>query len=267
MATLTNRPLRQGKTFTLGKPRVTGRRVGVYGAGGIGKTSLGASVPGTKAIFDLEDSIAKLDGLPADVYNSVVPGIETFQDIRDALASDCCKSVDNIVIDTATRVEQLAVAHTIRTVPHEKGNVVNRIEDYGFGKGYQHVYDTFELVLGDLDAHFRAGRNVILIMHDCFSNVPNPQGDDYIRYEPRLQTSNSGKASIRSRVREWLDDLCFLGYDVNVRENKATGSGTRTIYPVERPHCMAKSRKLDASFEYPARSIELWTKLGIKEAK
>lgn len=249
--------------FTLGKPRRTGRRIGSYGAGGIGKTSLGVSIPGTKAVFDLEDSIAKLKDLPADVYDSIVPGIGSFQDIRDALASECCKSVENIVIDTATRVEQFAIAHTIENIPHEKGYVIKRLEDYGFGKGLAHVYETFELFIGDLDLHFRAGRNVVLIMHDCFSNVPNPLGEDYIRYEPRLQNPKGGANSIRLRVREWLDDLIFIGYDIDVKKNKATGAGTRTMYPAERPHCMAKSRELSESFEYLKGSATLWQKLGI----
>ena len=38
-------------------------------------------------------------------------------------------------------------------------------------------------------------------------------------------------------------DCCVLVYDVNVaKDGKGQGSGTRTVYTNELPHCMAKSR-------------------------
>jgi hypothetical protein len=142
-----------------------------------------------------------------------------------------------------TRAEELCVAHTLATIPHEKGHRVNRIEDYGYGKGYQFVFDTFLPLLADLDRHCRAGRNVVLVCHDCTTSVPNPAGEDWLRWEPRLQSPASGKASIRLRVKEWADHVLFLGYDVDVdKEGKGRGSGTRTLWPTELPHCLAKSR-------------------------
>ena len=86
-------------------------------------------------------------------------------------------------------------------------------------------------------------RNVILIAHECVTTVPNPNGEDWMRYEPRLQCPNSGKAAVRLRLKEWADHVLFLGYDVAVdKDGKGKGSGTRTLYPCELPFCMAKSR-------------------------
>jgi hypothetical protein len=159
------------------------------------------------------------------------------------LQADGWDGIKSIVIDTATKAEELAIAHTLATVRHEKGQAVSSIEDYGFGKGYQHVYETFIGLLGDLDRHARAGRNVCLVCHDCTCNVPNPSGEDFLRFEPRLQSPNSGKASIRLRVREWLDHLFFLDLDRSVsKDGKARGSGSRTLYPSEMGWCSAKSR-------------------------
>ena len=56
----------------------------------------------------------------------------------------------------------------------------------------------------DLDRHSRAGRNIILLAHEFIATVPNPAGEDWIRYEPRLQNPASGKASIRLAVKEFL---------------------------------------------------------------
>lgn len=219
--------------------RAAGHRIVIYGPGGIGKTTLCSQLPGPVAVFDLDESLGKLglEGmLPVD-------GIESWQDMRTALQSDGWDDVKTIVIDTATKAEELAVAHTLATVKHEKGHVLSSIEGYGYGKGFQHVFEVFLPLLADLDRHCRAGRNVVLVCHDCTSNVPNPAGDDWLRYEPRLQSPSSGKASIRLRIREWADHVLFLGYDVDVdKDGKGRGCGTRTIYTAELPHCMAKSR-------------------------
>lgn len=233
--------------------KAAGHRVVFYGPGGSGKTTTVAKC-GKVAFIDLDDSLPRLrpegDILP-------VNGVETWMDLRNVLQADGWDGVSAIAIDTLTKAEELCVAHTIATVPHEKGHRIQRLEDYGFGKGFQHVYDTFLPLLGDLDRHSRAGRHVILICHDCTSTVPNPNGDDWLRYEPRLQNPNSGKASIRLRVREWADHLLFLGYDVDVKDGKGKGSGTRTIYPMELPHCMAKSRTCQQPFPLVDGS-EVW---------
>ena len=155
----------------------TGHRIVLYGPGGIGKTTLAAIAPGPVAFFDLDDSLPRLrsqfDESGLDLHVQPVDGTSTWQDIRDALHADGWDDIKTIVIDSATRAEELAVAHTIATVPHEKKDVlIRRIEDYGYGKGYQHVYDTFLTLLGDLDQHTRAGRHVILICHDCTNTVP-----------------------------------------------------------------------------------------------
>jgi hypothetical protein len=227
-------------------PSAAGHRILLYGPGGIGKTTLAAHAPGKVAFVDLDDSLSSLQGnlATAGVIDNIVPvsGVETWQDLRTALQSDGWEEIRTIVIDSATKGEELAVAHTLANTLAD-GKRVTSVEAFGFGKGYGHVFDTFLPLLGDLDRHSRAGRNVILICHDCTASVPNPAGEDWLRYEPRLQSPTSGKASIRLRVREWADHVLFIGYDVAVTEDgKGRGSGTRTLYPIELPHCMAKSR-------------------------
>jgi hypothetical protein len=219
------------------------------------------------AFFDLDESLPRLKGQLAESGLNLqlrpIPNINSWQDIRDALHAPGWDEIKTIVIDTLTKAEEMAVAHTLATVPHEKRDVqIKRIDDYGFGKGYQHVYETFLTLLGDLDQHTRAGRNVILICHDCTATVPNPRGEDYLRYEPRLQAPPSGKASIRLRVKEWADHVLFIGYDVDVTGRKGKGQGTRAIYPCELPHCMAKSRTLtDLDIPLVKYDTTIWQRL------
>jgi hypothetical protein len=253
------------RKISFGAIEPQGHRVGIFGPGGIGKTTLAATAPGPVGFLDLDDSLPILMPSLGKLDIRRVAGIASWQDIRDALHSDGWDDVRTIVLDSATKAEELALDWTLRNVRHEKdGVVIRRIEDYGFGKGYQHLYETFLALLNDLDQHVRAGRNVVLICHDCTATVPNPKGEDYIRWEPRLQSPSSGKASIRLRVREWLDHLLYVGYDVECSKQtggKARGQGTRTIYPQEMPWCMAKSRSLTEQIELVPFEGTLWNKL------
>ena len=247
---------------TFGKIKsATGHRVILFGPGGIGKTTLAAGAPGPVAFIDLDESLPRLNGtLEASGLNlniCPVDGVDSWADMRSVLQSDGWEEIKTIVIDTGTKAEELAIAYTLATVKTEKGTTPRSIEEYGYGKGYQHVYETFLTLLPDLDRHSREGRNVIIICHDCTNPVPNPSGEDWLRYEPRLQSSNSGKSSIRLRAREWADHVLFMGYDVSVDKNgKGSGSGTRTIYTSELPHCMAKSRTTTDTI--PVDGSDIW---------
>lgn len=239
-----------------------GHRILLYGTGGIGKTTLAAMAP-SPAFIDLDESLGKLK-----LKVPVVQGVGTWAELRAVLQGDGWDGIKTIVIDTVTKAEELAVAHTLLTVKHEKGGVVNSVEGYGFGKGLTHVYETFMGLLADIDRHSRAGRNTIFISHECVQTVPNPRGDDYKRYEPRLQDPASGKSSIRSRMKEWADHTLFLAYDIETKEKKGIGSGSRTLWTSELPFCMAKCRSTQDPIlieQDAANGEEVWaTILGNK---
>lgn len=236
------------------------QRVVVYGPGGVGKTELCANMKdvGLRPLFvDIGTGSGFLD------VNRVEPAPMTWEDLRAVLRDqELWRDYNAVVIDDLTTAEQLAVSWTLRNVKAERKNgdaLVNSIEGFGWGKGYTHVYETFLQLLGDLDAHIRQGRMVVCVAHECTARVPNPAGEDFIRYEPRLQ--NAEKGNIRMRVKEWTDHLLFVGYDIFSKDGKATGSGTRAVYPVEMPTHLAKSRLLADPITYNRGSYELWTKL------
>ena len=240
-----------------------GQKIGIYGPGGIGKSklwSLAELVGVTPLGIDIEGSCNFLN-VPL-----VQPTPQNWDELRAVLHDfDLLKQVGMIAIDSFTKAEEFALEWTLSHVPHEKGHFVSSIEGYGFGKGTTHLYETFLQLLGDLDAVARAGIHVVFVCHDCTAPVPNPAGEDYIRWEPRLQSPASGKSSIRHRVKEWCDHLFFVGYDTWVKEGKATGAGTRTIYPVELPTHWAKSRLLSSPIVYKDNDPTLWKLLFGKE--
>lgn len=255
------------KTVQFGQVSTSaGHRIMLYGPGGIGKTTLATQLPVPVAFIDLDESLPRLKGYLTEhgSMDNIMPvtGVMTWTDLRSALQSDGWNKIRSIVIDTGTKAEELAVAHTLGTVPHEKGQKCNSVEDYGYGKGFSHVFDTFLPLLADLDRHCRAGRHVAIICHDCTATVPNPAGEDFLRYEPRLQSPNSGKASIRLRVREWADHVLFMGYDMDVnKDGKAKGSGTKTIYTSELPYFMAKSRTCQAAIPVGDDGKAVWAEI------
>jgi len=220
-----------------------GHRVVLYGTGGIGKTTLACSAPGPVVFFDLDESLPKLKK-KFSTTPWIVP-VDSWSALGVELNASGWDRVKTIVIDSFTKAEEMAVAHTLATVKTDRSTTAKSVEDYGFGKGFGHVFETFLPILAVLDAHVRAGRNVILICHECVAEVPNPTGTNWFRYEPRLQSPGSGKNSIRLRTKEWADHVLFLGYDVAVDiDGKGRGCGSRTIWPAELPHCMAKSRSI-----------------------
>lgn len=252
-------------TFGESSGRATlGDRVGLYGPGGIGKSSLAALAPSPK-FLDIEDSTGKLD-----IRRIVLPAgqVWTYELVRGALQANVWGDCETVVLDSATKLEQLCAEQVLRTVPmNNRGERANRIEDYGYGKGYGFIYDAFLPVLGDLDRLWRAGKNVVVVAHSCANRVPNPEGEDWLRYEPKLSDPPSGKGSVRLAFREWLDHLLFLHYDMSVNEaGKARGNGTRTIYPVERPWLMAKSRSLREPIVFKNETdAGLWSALSNRE--
>lgn len=243
------------RTFTVGPLSATGGdAIVVYGTGGIGKTCLAALAP--EPIFiDLDCGAAKVPGVRA------VHGVESWADLRAALHDmTLWAESKTIVIDSGTAAQRLAEAHTVQNVPHEKGHYVSSVEGYGFGKGYQHVLETFQLLLSDLDAHRRAGRHVILVCHGTVAYAPNPSGDDFLRNEPDLYNPpKTGR--IRDRVKNWCDHMLFIDYDKIVKDGKAFGAGTRTIYCQEMPDYWAKSRSLGDPIPYSKGSTDLWDAL------
>ena len=234
----------------------------IYGPGGVGKSELCSllSAVGVKPlVLDLDNETGHLDLDRID--------IATYHDLRSVLHDQkLLQPFGAVVVDSLTKAEEMATEWTLANVKHEKGHFVNSVEGYGYGKGFTHVYETFLRLLGDLDAVIRTGKHVICTAHDCTTTVPNPMGEDWIRWEPRLQHPASGKASIRLRVKEWCTHLLYIGYDQVVDEHgKAKGSGTRTIYPAEMPSHLAKSRTLEDPIPYERGSAALWKQLLGKE--
>jgi hypothetical protein len=259
-------PTRQAKTFKVGvwDGAGEGQKVIVYGASGKGKTSLAAIAP--RPIFiGLDDGGRMVRNAITGEAISRVPGVESFPDVRDALhQAGLFDGYKSIVIDTGTILELLAIQWVIENVPHEKaGTRISHIDDYGYGKGYNHLFDTMRLVLQDLDSHVRQGRNVIVLCQQMPVVVANAAGANYLQDGPKLYApgpDSKQSFTIRGYACEWADHVFKIDYlqqivsgarteerSGKIKEfaGKVTGDTTRAIFtaPTD-PSFFAKTRTL-----------------------
>ena len=237
-----------------------GEKIVLYGKSGSGKTTLASQVE--NAVFiPLDDGARKIVNPLTMEPVSAIAGVEDFQDLRDACRQvpDLIPDGGSLVIDTITRVQPLAEQWVVENVTLEKGGQAKNLEAFGFGKGYRHVLDQFRLLLTDLDAVIRSGRNVILLAQLDQSIVPNPAGTDYYEEVPKLIENKQGP--VRTEVCEWADHVIRLGYlgmdvekdDKDARVGKVQGDSERAVHTGGALHFMAKTRPVSRNRKAPYR--------------
>jgi hypothetical protein len=242
-------PIRSNKTFSVAdwSGENEGEKIILYGKSGIGKTTLAALAPDPVWI-GLDDGGRKIKHPVTGEQLRHVPGIETFEDVRAALQSDVFNGHGSIVIDTATELQAWGQFATFRRVLTEKREMAQNVEDYGFHKGYRFWYDTMRLILGDLDRHVRAGRNVILLAQNGTVRRANPGGDDFLVDAPDLYHEKNN--SILDAYVAWADHVLKLD-NTNVvvdRKAKASSNGQRAVFVHPEIHFIAKSRTIPLDY-------------------
>lgn len=259
--------------FVLTPPTPRGEIIAICGASATGKTLLSCLIERTRGpvgFIDLEDSLPVL----ADRLNELslspqrVGGVDSWRTLIECMESNVFDGMKNIVIDTGTEAQVLAMSHTCATVATDGGSYPKSIEGYGFGKGGRYLHDTWLDLKTACKAQSAQGRNVILVLHDMIAKVPNPDGADFIRWEPNLYQDNS--VSLRNTTMNFVDHMFYIGYDISAtapeakkgqKHGKAVGGGSRQIYCSETATCKAKSRRLSGSIPYEYGDDALWRAL------
>ena len=247
-----------------GKKRGNGERVLLYGPGGVGKTTMASLITNARFI-DLENSSLNVDterlepgedgwSIPL-LLSALVPGPHL-------------EGCNALIIDSSSKLEDMIVQHVIDTIPvNDKGLMGSKIEDYGWGKGYVHVYDIFKQIIGMADNLSARGIHIIWICHENANRLNNAMGDNYLRIEPRLQ--NSEKSNVRAKLVESCDHAIYLSFDISVKDSKVQGSGSRRCFVSSNPAYISKSRTLRDNVPFKSdKDDAIWRRLGInQEAK
>jgi energy-coupling factor transporter ATP-binding protein EcfA2 len=236
-----------------------GERIIVYGDTGIGKTTL-TSTAGKTVFIPLDEGGGKITHPITGESLKRIPNIKSFSDVREALQSyPLFDDYDTIVIDNVTLLQDLAEQHVVATIPTDSNIKVNNILGYGYNKGYKHLYNTMKLILTDCDELVRRGKNVILIAQSAIHNVPNPQGEDFIRAGLRLHVDKVW--NIESLYCEWADHILRVDYhNAFIKRKKVTGSTERAVFVQPELYFRAKSRTVKepvVSFETEA-DTSIW---------
>ena len=252
----------------------SGEKIIIYAETGMGKTTLSSLAP-NPVFIGLDDGGRKLRHPTTGELLNVIPGVDTFDDVRMALNASITLDCDTVVIDTITILESWAEKWTLDHVAGPQNSKPENIESYGYNKGYKHLYDTMKLILLDLDKISAAGKNIILVAQSTNNKIANPGGEDFLCNGPRLY---NGKPSILSLYTEWADHILRIDYQglfVNKKSKiaaygKASGDTTRVIYTKPEVFFMAKSRTIsDPVITFSTQSDDsiwqiMFNKKGVK---
>lgn len=233
---------------------VEGEKIILYGRYGMGKTTLASMAP-TPVFIGLDDGGRKIKHPKTRENLNHIPGIETFQDVRDVLHQhDLFNDYKTIVIDTGTQLQHLGLEHVFATIRGPKDHIkCTNIEQYGYHKGYRHLYDVMHHILGDLDSLVKQGKHVIIVCQKAQAKISNTGGEDFLCDTPDLQTDP--KANIAANYMSWADHIFMIDHhNIITEDKKATAVGGRVVRVHSEIHFEAKSRSL--SPEYAIVSFE-----------
>lgn len=229
-----------------------GQRIIVYADSGMGKTTLESMLPNPK-FADFRGGSDKIKHPITGERLVHIPDVKTFDDVRAVCHQPGLLELgDSFVIDTGTEFENHGLEWMLLNIPHEKGKPIKRIEDYGYGKGYRHLYDTMRLPLADFDVLIRRGVNVVISCQMQQIEVSHSGGENFLCDVPKLQTAhgkNNNVPSVWGLYTEWADHVFKIGYgNIQASDGKAASTGERVIYVHGQVHFKAKSRTIPSGF-------------------
>lgn len=219
--------------ITSGKVHTAVKTV-IYGAEGIGKTTLAAQFP-SPLFIDTEGSTKQLDVARLPAPSSWEMLLQELDFVRDK------RPCGTLVIDTVDWAEQLCIADLCAK------NGKSGIEDFGYGKGWEFEKESFGKFLNKLTEVINAGINVTLTAHAALRKFEQPdEMGSYDRWEMKLGSKTTNKIS--PLIKEWADIVLFCNYktmvvqtDKDGKKHKAQGN-RRVMYTQHHPCWDAKNR-------------------------
>lgn len=206
-------------------------RILLYGPEGCGKTTFGANAP--KAIFlPSEDGTNHVDC-------ARFPAPQRWADVLDAIEELRVGKHDyeTFAVDTLDWIEPLLWAYIC------KRDSQDSIEGYGYGKGYTAALDEWTVFISALERLRRErGMRIVLLAHSQIRPFKNPEGEDYDRYELKLNTKAAGK------IKEWCDSVLFARFeelahkDGKTKRVRGISTGARHMHTLRTAAYDAKSR-------------------------
>jgi hypothetical protein len=207
-------------------------RIVVYGAPGIGKTTLAAAMP-MPLIIPLEDT--------GPVTARYTPRPRTLPDfmgmLDDVLAQP--HEYKTLVIDSISALEEMVFSHIA-----DKFNK-DQVGEIPYGRGYVFAADKMLSIFDKLQA-IRTKRYMVifLIAHNRIDRVNDPVNESYDQHVPDVHKQTLPK------LIAWADAVLFAGYQVIVKKEgeglkergRGIGTGKRYLQTEYSPAVIAKNR-------------------------
>lgn len=200
----------------------------IYGAEGVGKSSLAASFP-NPLFLDAEGGTLRLNVRRIRIQDW--EGL--IATVKEVLANpEVCQT---LVLDTADWAESYCIDYICAKYRQAS------IESFGYGKGYTYVQEEFGELLKLLSKLTEVGINPVIIAHGKPRKfeLPDEQGA-FDRYETKLTRQ------VAPLIKEWCDMLLFCNYKTFVitteNKSKKAQGGKRVMYTTHNPCWDAKNR-------------------------
>ena len=182
-----------------------------YGPEGVGKSTLAAHAP--KPIFlDVEKGTGHLDAVRYPLGGTFANVLHAVDDLRHN-----SHEYSTLVIDTVDALEGLIWQHCFER-DSKGGKELTCIEDYGYGKGYTVAQQEWRLLISKLEA-LRLGKEmeVVMLAHSHVKTFRNPEGEDWDRYQLRVNHLAAGL------LKDWSDMVGFCHFEQGAVEKDSGG--------------------------------------------
>ncbi len=205
------------------------QKVVIYGPEGIGKSTFASKFP-NPVFLDTENSTKEMD---VDRFEKPLSWTELSKLLEDFLKDH--GSYKTLVIDTADWAEMLCCKYICSKYQRKS------IEDFGYGKGYTYLQESFGKLLNYLDNFIDMGINVVITAHAKMRKFEQPdESGSYDRWELKLSKN------VAPLLKEWADMVLFANYKTFVVKDendkiKAKG-GQRVMYTTHHVCWDAKNR-------------------------
>lgn len=217
-------------------------KLGIYGAEGIGKTSLANELPDA-LIVDTENGSSRINcrRIKCSSWENLIAIVKAVID-----NPSICKT---LVIDTLDKAESFCIDYLCQKF--RKAN----IEDWGYGRGYTILQDEVNRLFEQLNKVIDAGIHVAVIAHGKPRKYELPEeAGAFDRWELKLTRQ------VGPLFKEWCDILLFCNYKTYVvtteNNTKKAQGGKRVMYTTHHACWDAKNRfNLPEELELSYKSI------------
>lgn len=222
------------KTTSVARPSATV----MFAPPGLGKTSLGAAIPGR--VFLIDDQERGIETLKAsglvDPETPVLPPAGDWQQVLTMLRQLAKQKHDYkaLIIDTLGGMERLCHQYVCDTL------FAGNWGEKGFAsyqRGYDAALPEWRLLLNALDDCRDKGMLIMALTHSVVRPYKNPLGEDFDRYVPDVHHKTW------NMTHRWADMVLFGNYHVEVSDSgKGRGGHDRVMFTEYSAAYEAKNR-------------------------